>query len=150
MDDHGCSFRVRGFGLATCFFSTGNLQQSLRKRPTRFDQCCTIRVCNNVHALLLFCTPDSARVWRMNGLTRGGTAEPYSRAQFLRRERGQGKKRFFCSADHQHDWQPYRLMPGLLKMIHCTIHSKSTTPFGGRRGGRGVRAANVSRKQLAE
>ena len=43
----------------------------------------------------------------MSGLTRDGTAEPNSRDQILRRERGQGKFRFLCSADHKQDWQPY-------------------------------------------
>ena len=51
--------------------------------------------------------PDSAWVWRMSRLTRDGTAEPYSRDQTLRRERGQGKSYFPCSADHEQDWQPY-------------------------------------------
>ena len=45
----------------------------------------------------------------MSGLTRDGTAEPNSRDQTLRRERGQGK---FVSpvqlTDHkQQEWQPY-------------------------------------------
>ena len=34
---------------------------------------------------------DSARAWRMSRLTRDGTAEPISRDQIFRRERGQGK-----------------------------------------------------------
>ena len=34
---------------------------------------------------------DSARVWRMSGLTRGGTAERVSKDKIFRRERGQGK-----------------------------------------------------------
>ena len=33
-----------------------------------------------------------------------GTAEPVSRDQILRRERGQGKNIFPCSADHEQDW----------------------------------------------
>ena len=38
--------------------------------------------------------PDSADgVWRVSGLTRVGAAEPVSRDQILRRERGQGKKK---------------------------------------------------------
>ena len=53
-------------------------------------------------------------VWRMNRLTRDGTTEPVSRDQILRRERGQGEKHFPCSADHEQDWQPYRLIPNLL------------------------------------
>ena len=45
---------------------------------------------------------DSARVWRMSGLTRNGTADPVPRNQILRRERGQGKKQFsLSSADHE-------------------------------------------------
>ena len=43
----------------------------------------------------------------MSRLTRDGTAEPNSRDQTLRRERGLGKFRFPCSADHKQDWQPY-------------------------------------------
>ena len=43
----------------------------------------------------------------MSRLTRDGTAEPVSRDQILRRERGQGNIIFPCSADHVQDWQPY-------------------------------------------
>ena len=39
----------------------------------------------------------------MSRLTRGGTAEPVSRDQILRRERGQGNVHFPCSADHEQD-----------------------------------------------
>ena len=45
----------------------------------------------------------------MSRLTRDGTAEPVSRDQVLRRERGQGNTHFPCSADHEQDWQPYPL-----------------------------------------
>ena len=37
----------------------------------------------------------------MSRLTRDGTAEPVSRDQIIRRERGQGKKHFPCSGDHE-------------------------------------------------
>ena len=48
----------------------------------------------------------------MSTLTRDGTAEPVSRDQILRRERGQGNINFPCSADHEHqDWQPYPVDP---------------------------------------
>ena len=40
-----------------------------------------------------------------------GTAERVLRDQFLRRERGQEKKRFFWSADHEQDGQPYPVDP---------------------------------------
>ena len=43
----------------------------------------------------------------MSRLTRDGTAEPVSRDQILRRERGQGNLHVPCSADHVQDWQPY-------------------------------------------
>ena len=50
-------------------------------------------------------------VWRIGRLTRDGTAEPISRDQILRRrERGQGNINFPCSADHDQDWQPFRLL----------------------------------------
>ena len=39
----------------------------------------------------------------MSRLTRDGTAEPVSRDQILRHERGQGNINFLCSADHEQD-----------------------------------------------
>ena len=47
----------------------------------------------------------------MSRLTRDGTAEPISRDQILRRERGQGNVNFPCSADHRQYWQPYPVDP---------------------------------------
>ena len=47
----------------------------------------------------------------MSRLTQDGTAEPVSRDQILRRERGQGNIIFFCSADHEQDWQLYPVDP---------------------------------------
>ena len=47
----------------------------------------------------------------MNFLTRDGTAEPVSRDQILRRERGQGNIHFPCSADNEQDWQPHPVDP---------------------------------------
>ena len=43
----------------------------------------------------------------MSRLTRDGTAEPVSRDQILRHERGQENVHFSCSANHVQDWQPY-------------------------------------------
>ena len=43
----------------------------------------------------------------MSRLMRDGTAEPVSRDQILRRERGQGNIHFSFSTDHEQDWQPY-------------------------------------------
>ena len=40
-------------------------------------------------------------------MMRGGTVEPVSRDQILRRERGEGNINSPCSADHEQDWQPY-------------------------------------------
>ena len=40
----------------------------------------------------------------MSRLTRDRTAEPLSRDQILRRERGQGNIHFPCPADHDQDW----------------------------------------------
>ena len=47
----------------------------------------------------------------LSRLTRDGTAEPVSRDQFFRRERGQGNIIFLCSAHHEQDWQPYPVDP---------------------------------------
>ena len=49
----------------------------------------------------------------MSRLTRDGTAEPVSRDQILRRERGQRNIRFPCSTDHEQNWQPYPVDPSL-------------------------------------
>ena len=42
---------------------------------------------------------------------RDGTAEPVSRDQILRRERGQGNIHFPCSSHHRQDWQLYQVDP---------------------------------------
>ena len=47
----------------------------------------------------------------MSRLTGDETAEPVSRDQILRRERGQGNIPFPCSTDHVQDWQPYPVDP---------------------------------------
>ena len=47
----------------------------------------------------------------MSRLTRDGTAEPVSRDQILRHDRGQGNIHFSCSADHVQDWHPYPVDP---------------------------------------
>ena len=67
----------------------------------------------------------------MSRLTRDGTAEPVSRDQILRRERGQGNINFPCSADHKQDWQPYPVDPYSAicddhTYIHTYIHTVST------------------------
>ena len=46
-------------------------------------------------------------------MTRDGTAEPISRDQTLRRERGQVNNHFLCSADHKQDWQPYPVVDAI-------------------------------------
>ena len=50
----------------------------------------------------LYCTRFSLSV-EMSRLTRDATVELVSRNQILRRERGQGKNHFPCSADHEQD-----------------------------------------------
>ena len=64
----------------------------------------------------------------MSRLTRDGTAEPISRGQILRRERGQGNGYFSCSADHVRDWQP---LPGYVYTSTQTKTWQSTEPDGG-------------------
>ena len=49
-----------------------------------------------------------------------GTAEPVSRDQILRRERGQGNINFPCSTDHEQDWQPYPVDPYSCYMCNHT------------------------------
>ena len=55
----------------------------------------------------------------MSRLTRDGTAEPVSRDQILRRERGQGRIRFpsVQLADYEQDWQPYTRL--ILTLAKC-------------------------------
>ena len=60
----------------------------------------------------------------MSRLTRDGTAEPVSRDQILRHARGQGNVHFPCSADHEQDWQPYRVDPySAICDDHTYIHT---------------------------
>ena len=47
----------------------------------------------------------------MSRLKRDETAEPVSRDQILRRERGQGSTHFPSSADPEQDSQPYPVDP---------------------------------------
>ena len=62
--------------------------------------------------------------YEMSRLTRDGTAEPVSRDQILRHERGQGNIRFSCSADHVQDCQPYLVDPCSCCMCDYTyIHT---------------------------
>ena len=65
--------------------------------------------------------PDSAQVWRMEGLTRDVTTEPVSGDQILGHKRGQGNVNFPYSADHEQDWQPCPVDRTLLKVL--TMHS---------------------------
>ena len=59
-----------------------------------------------------------------NRLTRDGTTEPVSRDQILRHARGQGNIHFPCSADHEQDWQPYRIDPySAICDDHTYIHT---------------------------
>ena len=55
----------------------------------------------------------------MGRLTRNGIAEPVSRDQILRRERGQGNLHFPFSADHEQDWQPYPVDPYSCSINKC-------------------------------
>ena len=60
----------------------------------------------------------------MSRLTWDGTAEPVSREQLLRRERGQGNIKLSCSADHKQDWQPYSVDPYSCYMFMCDHTNK--------------------------
>ena len=62
----------------------------------------------------------------MDGLTRDGTAEPVSRDQISRRERGQGNIIFPCSADHEQDWQPNPVDPYSCYACHHTYTCNQT------------------------
>ena len=82
----------------------------------------------------------------MSRLTRGGTAEPASRDQILRRERGQGNIHFLCSADHEQDWQPYPVDPYLVLAICVTIQYHETLPsfsFGAQAGNPKLRILEI-------
>ena len=66
----------------------------------------------------------------MSRLTRDGTAEPVSRDQILRRERGQGNIHCSCSADHEQDWQPYPVDPySAICDDHTYIHTVNPSPY---------------------
>ena len=68
----------------------------------------------------------------MSRLTRDGTAEPVSRYQIPRRERGLKNVRLPCSAHHERDWQPYPVDPYSdicddHTYIHTYIHAVGCT-----------------------
>ena len=62
-------------------------------------------------------------------LTRDGTAEPVSRDQSLRHERGQGNIQFACSADHVQNGQPYPVDPYSCYMCDHTYIQHITQDF---------------------
>ena len=67
----------------------------------------------------------------MSRLMRDGNAEPVSRDQILRRERGQGNIHFPCSVDHVQDCQPYPVDPYSCDMCDHTYmrrHGRPKTP----------------------
>ena len=64
----------------------------------------------------------------MSKLTRDGTAEPVSRDQILRRERGQRVIHFPCSvADHEQDWQPCPVVRAIHTNIVLHTHTAVVT-----------------------
>ena len=64
----------------------------------------------------------------MSKLTRDGTAEPVSRDQILRRERGQRTIHFPCSApDHEQDWQPCPVVRAIHTNIVLHTHTAVVT-----------------------
>ena len=70
----------------------------------------------------------------MSRLTRDGTAEPVSRDQILRRERGQEHINFPCSADHVQDWQIYPVDPYscyICATMHAYIQASERDPIVG-------------------
>ena len=73
----------------------------------------------------------------MSRLTRDGAAEPVSRNQILRRERGQENIAFPCSADHEQDWQPYPVDPYPCDMCdYIYTYIMVTTPYSNQQGSR--------------
>ena len=64
----------------------------------------------------------------MNKLTRDGNAEPVSRDQILRRERGQRIIHFPCSvADHEQGWQPCPVVRAIRTDIVLHTHTAVVT-----------------------
>ena len=71
---------------------------------------------------------DSAWSMEMSKLTRDGTAEPVSRDQILRRERGQRTIHFPCSAaDHEQDLQPCPVVRAIHTNIVLHTHTAVVT-----------------------
>ena len=58
----------------------------------------------------------------MSKLTRDETAQPVSRDEILKYERGQGNIHFPCSANHKQDWQRYTV-DALLLLYVMIIHT---------------------------
>ena len=64
----------------------------------------------------------------MSRLTRDGTAEPVSRDQVIRHERGQGIIIFSVQlADHEQDWQPCPVVIAIHTNIALHKHTAEVT-----------------------
>ena len=69
---------------------------------------------------------DSAWSMEMSKLTRDGAAEPVSRDQILRRDRGQRIVHFPCTAaDHEQDWQPCPVVRAIHTNIVLHIYTRT-------------------------
>ena len=62
--------------------------------------------------------PDCAVMCNLINTHTHTLAEPASRDQTLRGERGQGNTQFPYSADREQDWQPYRVDPYSCYPLH--------------------------------
>ena len=76
------------------------------------------------------CMFTMTMVWKPSRVMRDGTAEPVSRDQILRRERGQENIHFPCSAGHVQDWQPYPVDPYSCYMCDHTFSCMVTNRYG--------------------
>ena len=98
---YGIPPEFRG-GVYTCM-NTMPLHQNRGKSPHYTKIKLTVSDSSNGEpgsiVVLNSCTGST-----LSRLARDGTAEPVSRDQILRRERGQGSINFPFSADHEQDW----------------------------------------------
>ena len=60
----------------------------------------------------------------------GRDAEPVTRDQILRRERGQRKTLFFCSIDHEQGWHSYAVYPSSAESAIQSVAASCVTEVG--------------------
>ena len=93
----------------------GKREEPHKKAP--YSACCVYRISGGWHGTG---RPNPSHETEFSGVN-GDREEVICPDQILRRERGQRKYHFLCSANYEKDWQPYRV--DLYRASECADHT---------------------------